>query len=587
MSTSLADWSDEQLNSLRLRTDPVADQLVAKLYDQPGPGGSDFGRLGYNHFLNLTDKMQEAPELVFTNGSELHRQLQAMPQEFVDYFDPLELPAWVQPEKLNLANTMWTDNSLGMLVTLLLGSLPACYLMARGIPALYQTEKLSNRAYISQRIYETGLMLDAVMGDCGFQVLTDVGATVNDHTHSALNRLDPAGDWVKEGRSIRRRSEAPAPAISKEDLARTIADLHESSPPKKFLWGSGYITVKKVRFLHASMGYMLKHPGRVKPPGAAGRPGNLAHVIAQRTEAWDVANLGEPVNQEDLGYTLLTFGYVIISGLEHWGWQFTADQKHAFLHLWRVVGHVLGIEADLMTDDWDEAGRIFHRLQRHQAMASPDGIELTSPVMEFLEAYLPNYFGIPKMLPPLAIRDLVGPEADKLFAPSVLRDVRRPTRRALWWGIRLGLRTFGRIRHQILPIFPGVGGVFASLLYRTSEGLIESCRSAYTRKPFYVPLNATTWTPQQGVSPEFMVTLHRWRQRVFNWVFFALGTLIAGVLGIGAGVTLWFLSHEAAWLAALASAVCLIASYMTMDHELPAVLAQRPRINEKPTGSTA
>jgi len=35
--------------------------------------------------------------------------------------------------------------------------------MQKGVPALYRTEKLAEHKYVFQRIYETGLMLDAVM----------------------------------------------------------------------------------------------------------------------------------------------------------------------------------------------------------------------------------------------------------------------------------------------------------------------------------------------------------------------------------------------------------------------------------------
>ncbi len=579
---SIADWSNEQLNALRQRADPLADALVAKLYE-PGSSGADFGRLGYNHFLNLTDKIQEAPGLVFTNDSELYRQLNAMPQEFVNYFDPMELPDWVDAAKLELASKMWMDNSLAMLAVLFLGSLPACYLMARGIPALYQTDKLANRRYISQRIYETGLMLDAVMGEHGLQILTDVVGTPHDAILSALNQHDPAGDWVAEGRSIRRKGKTPFVNIATELLLGRLAEHRANAKPRRFLWGPGYVTVKKVRFLHASMRYMLQHQRQFAPASVpAGAPQNLAQVFAQRTEAWDVQNLGVPVNQEDLAYTLLTFGYVIPAGLERWGWKFSTEEKHAFLHLWRVVGHVLGIEDDLMTDDWDEAGRIYRRIQQHQAASSKDGIELTNTVMEFIEDYLPRYFHLNEMLPPLAIRDLVGAEADKLLTEPVLRTAKRLDRRMLWWGVRFVLRSFCWIHRNFLKAFPSLDGVFKDLLYRVSEQLIESCRGAYARKPFYVPVNETMWIPQHGASPSFLEKLRKWRHRVFDWVFISLATLIVGAFGAGAVVVFWLLNHEVAWMSGWISASAFLLSYVSMNGMLPRLLAERPVVEALP-----
>ena len=59
----------------------------------------------------------------------------------------------------------------------------------------------------------------------------------------------------------------------------------------------------------------------------------------------------------DLAFVLLTFGYLIPKGMETWGRKLPRAEKAAFLHLWRVVGHVMGIRDDLMTDDLDDGVR--------------------------------------------------------------------------------------------------------------------------------------------------------------------------------------------------------------------------------------
>ena len=577
---SIADWSDAQLNALRQRADPVGDRLTAEIYSLPAGGGSGFGRLGYNHFLHLTDKLEEGPELILADGSEFQKQWQAMPEVFTDYFAPMELPKWVDPAKLAIASRMWEDDSLGMLVVLFLGSLPACYLMARGIPALYQTEKLANRRYISQRIYETGLMLDTVMDLGGLRVLTDVDLPAIDDLSAALNRLDPTGKWGKEGRSVRRSGTTPPVAIPPELLARQMTDGEEGDEPKHFLSGPGYITIKKVRLLHASMRYMLQNPGQFRPPGApSGPPANLAEVHAQRTDAWDKDNLGLPVNQEDLAYTLLTFGYLIPAGMERWGWKYTPEEKHAFLHLWRLTGHVLGVEDGLMTDDWDEARRIYERIQRHQSEPSKDGVELTNTLIEFIEDYLPTFFGLNEKLPAPAIRDLVGPEADKILAEPVLRAAKRPLRRLLWWGLRTVLRVFNWIRHCLKAV-PGLTGMFSDPIHRVAEELIESCRGAYRREPFFLPVSQTSWVPQFGAGPEFLETLVKWRQRVFKWVLASVVPLMIGTIGGCATIWLLLIQFQQAWIVGLVSVAFFGLSLLSLHVMLPRVLAERPSIKD-------
>ena len=58
------------MNQLRQRADPAADALVRQLFEHAGPGRADFGRLGYNHILQLTDAMLGAMRSV-TDGSPI------------------------------------------------------------------------------------------------------------------------------------------------------------------------------------------------------------------------------------------------------------------------------------------------------------------------------------------------------------------------------------------------------------------------------------------------------------------------------------------------------------------------------------
>ncbi len=67
------------------------------------------------------------------------------------------------------------------------------------------------------------------------------------------------------------------------------------------------------------------------------------------------APLGLPINQEDLTYTLLTFGLMIPEGLKKWGCPLDQDDCDAFLHTWLVVGSIMGIRNDLMPETYAQA----------------------------------------------------------------------------------------------------------------------------------------------------------------------------------------------------------------------------------------
>lgn len=89
--------------------------------------------------------------------------------------------------------------------------------------------------------------------------------------------------------------------------------------------GRGIITVKKVRLMHAAIRYYIKNP----------------HVP---TGDWDVAVYGEPINQEEMAGTLMAFGPLVINGLEVLGVETTEEEKEAYLHCWKIVGHYIGLD---------------------------------------------------------------------------------------------------------------------------------------------------------------------------------------------------------------------------------------------------
>lgn len=67
----------------------------------------------------------------------------------------------------------------------------------------------------------------------------------------------------------------------------------------------------------------------------------------QGQHAWDGAALGVPINQEDMAVTLLAFSYNVLMGLELVrGEPLPDDEQAAYLHLWRYIGHLLGVSPE-------------------------------------------------------------------------------------------------------------------------------------------------------------------------------------------------------------------------------------------------
>jgi hypothetical protein len=129
---------------------------------------------------------------------------------------------------------------------------------------------------------------------------------------------------------------------------------------------------------------------------------------------WDVDRVGLPCNQEELGYTLLTFNYVFLQGLRRLGLGLGQDDEGAYLHTWNVLGYVLGIERAQMTDTVDDAARRFADVQaraRGQARNPDPRPPLAAALVATMQRYIPPR---PlKAFPVLLTRHLIGKEASR------------------------------------------------------------------------------------------------------------------------------------------------------------------------------
>ena len=149
--------------------------------------------------------------------------------------------------------------------------------------------------------------------------------------------------------------------------AQFIADILQSGGlgPN----GRGIRSAQKVRLIHASIRYYIKH----KP-----------EWNSQWNPAW-----GEPVNQEDLASTLLDFFVCIIKGVRKMGIRLTSEEVEAYHHCWRVVGHIMGIRPEFLTETPGEAFELAEIIAARQMRESKEGKELTRDLIHFIQGLLP------------------------------------------------------------------------------------------------------------------------------------------------------------------------------------------------------
>jgi hypothetical protein len=130
----------------------------------------------------------------------------------------------------------------------------------------------------------------------------------------------------------------------------------------------------------------------------------IRHLI-HRSDDWNLA-WGEPLNQEDLAGTLMSFAFVVGEPLPRLGLHLTDAECGDYIHAWNVIGHLLGITGELLPSGMDEARDLVTTIKARQFAASPEGVAMTSALVNFLEDSIPT-FGRLRIVPAM-IRHLIG-----------------------------------------------------------------------------------------------------------------------------------------------------------------------------------
>jgi hypothetical protein len=155
----------------------------------------------------------------------------------------------------------------------------------------------------------------------------------------------------------------------------------------------GYLTVRGVRLLHALVRQTL---------------------LNRHDDPWPLERRGLPINQEDMLGALLTFTVTVLDGLERLGIPVTPVEAHAYVHTWRVIGALLGIDEALLPATVGEARAAAAALGRRQLGPSRDGTALAGELVKEMRLAMPAGC---RELPGALVHRLVPDVADLLGVP--------------------------------------------------------------------------------------------------------------------------------------------------------------------------
>jgi len=159
--------------------------------------------------------------------------------------------------------------------------------------------------------------------------------------------------------------------MAKRRLAETnkfVCDVMTSGDVSRF--SAGWKTTLRVRIMHAVIRKRLHESPTWKD------------------DAW-----GTPINQHDMAGTNLQFSIVYIAGLAALGHLLSREEREALMHLWRYVGSLIGVRADLLPTSFAEGLELTWIYTLTEEGPDDDSRALANALVGAFEGRLPGRAG--------------------------------------------------------------------------------------------------------------------------------------------------------------------------------------------------
>nr|WP_068893219.1 oxygenase MpaB family protein [Pedobacter panaciterrae] len=183
----------------------------------------------------------------------------------------------------------------------------------------------------------------------------------------------------------------------KKGPAKRITDtldfwIHVTRDKALEINGLGYQYIARTRMIHSFSRLMIK----------------------EKYADWNRKKWGEPINFGDMIATNIGFSLFYLHGLHKLGLQISEKEELGVFHLWKYVGHLLGIPENYLPDNKKEATEMFYLWTDTQVSADEDSVMLAHALENeaiasniFKKAYQKNFI---KYLHTCYVRFLIDEE---------------------------------------------------------------------------------------------------------------------------------------------------------------------------------
>ncbi|MGZ5188788.1 MAG: oxygenase MpaB family protein [Kaistella sp.] len=114
--------------------------------------------------------------------------------------------------------------------------------------------------------------------------------------------------------------------------------------------------------------------------------------IKEKGENWDYGKWGEPINSWDMIATYTGFSLVLMQGLRKLGVNISDKEETGVFHLWKYIGYLLGIPAEFLPENKQQAVEQLYLWSTLQDKGDEDSAQLAKALLaENLESTIYKY----------------------------------------------------------------------------------------------------------------------------------------------------------------------------------------------------
>jgi len=114
--------------------------------------------------------------------------------------------------------------------------------------------------------------------------------------------------------------------------------------------------------------------------------------IKEKGENWDYGKWGEPINSWDMIATYTGFSLVLMQGLRKLGVNISDKEEKGVFHLWEYIGYLLGIPAEFLPENKQQAVEQLYLWSSLQDKGDEDSAQLAKALLaENLESTIYKY----------------------------------------------------------------------------------------------------------------------------------------------------------------------------------------------------